>query len=81
MSGRLILVLGDQLSPDLSALREGDRARDWVVMAEVMDEASYVRHHPKKIAFLFSAMRKFARQMEQTGWRVLYSRLEDPDNT
>ena len=81
MSGRLILVLGDQLSPDLSALREGDLAQDWVVMAEVMDEASYVRHHPKKIAFLFSAMRKFARQMEKAGWRVLYSPLEDPDNT
>ena len=45
---RLILVLGDQLSDNLSALREA-REGDVVVMAEVMDEASYVRHHPKKI--------------------------------
>lgn len=49
---RLILVLGDQLSMDLSALREGDKDRDVVVMAEVGDEATYVKHHPKKIAFL-----------------------------
>ena len=29
---RLILVLGDQLSPGLSALQAGDPARDVVVM-------------------------------------------------
>ena len=57
---RLVLVLGDQLSTDLSALAEADRDSDVVVMAEVADEASYVQHHPKKIAFIFAAMRKFA---------------------
>jgi hypothetical protein len=58
---RLVLILGDQLSEDISALREADReSRHVMVMAEVMDEASYVPHHPKKIAFLFAAMRKFA---------------------
>jgi deoxyribodipyrimidine photolyase-related protein len=78
---RLILVLGDQLSPDISSLQEADRDRDLVVMAEVMDEASYVRHHPKKIAFLFAAMRKFAAALEADGWRVAYTRLDDPENT
>ena len=78
---RLVLVLGDQLTPALSALREGEKAGDTVVMAEVMDEASYVRHHPKKIAFVFSAMRKFAAELEADGWRVLYTRLDDPENS
>ena len=77
---RLVLVLGDQLTHSLSALREGDRSSDIVVMAEVADEASYVRHHPKKIAFLFAAMRKFATRLEEEGWRVAYSRLDDEDN-
>jgi len=77
---RLVLVLGDQLSPGLSALAEAEKGRDLVVMAEVMDEATYVRHHPKKIAFCFAAMRKFAARLEQAGWRVAYSRLEDDDN-
>jgi deoxyribodipyrimidine photolyase-related protein len=78
---RLVLVLGDQLSPDLSALRKCDKANDVVVMAEVGDEASYVPHHPKKIAFLFAAMRKFADHLRRDGWQVAYTRLDDPDNT
>jgi deoxyribodipyrimidine photolyase-like uncharacterized protein len=70
MNPRLVLVLGDQLSEDIAALREADRERDVVVMAEVMDEAAYVPHHPKKIAFVFAAMRKFAARLEAKGWRV-----------
>ena len=35
---RLVLVLGDQLTPDVAALRAADKARDVVVMAEVMGE-------------------------------------------
>jgi deoxyribodipyrimidine photolyase-related protein len=77
---RLILVLGDQLSGEIAALREGDRETDTVVMAEVMAEASYVPHHPKKIAFLFAAMRKFAASLAAEGWRVRYTRLDDPEN-
>ncbi|MCK0167527.1 cryptochrome/photolyase family protein [Jannaschia sp. S6380] len=78
---RLILVLGDQLSDDLSALREGDSARDVVVMAEVQAETDYVPHHPKKIAFLFAAMRKHAAHLREIGWQVRYTTLDDPENT
>ena len=78
---RLVLVLGDQLSPDLPALRKCDRASDVVVMAEVGDEASYVPHHPKKIAFIFAAMRKFAESLRSDGWQVAYTKLDDPENT
>ena len=78
---RLILVLGDQCSEGLASLREGDRSMDVVVMAEVGDEASYVRHHPIKIAFLFSVMRHFAKALDDDGWTVRYTRLDDPDNT
>ena len=77
---RLVLVLGDQLSPDLSALVKTDKANDVVVMAEVADEASYVPHHPKKIAFTFAAMRKFAEVLSDDGWQVAYTQLDDPDN-
>ena len=77
---RLVLVLGDQLSPGIAALARADRSRDAVVMAEVMEEATYVRHHPKKIALFFAAMRKFASRLEAEGWRVLYTRLDDPEN-
>lgn len=78
---RLVLVLGDQLSHDLSALHAADPTRDIVVMAEVAAEAEAVPHHPKKIAFLFAAMRKFAASLQDQGWQVAYTRLDDPQNT
>ena len=77
---RLVLILGDQLSADLSALRAADKGRDLVVMAEVMSEASYVPHHPRKIAFLFAAMRKFAARLREEGWTVAYAELDDTEN-
>ncbi|GGL52934.1 cryptochrome/photolyase family protein [Wenxinia marina] len=78
---RLVLVLGDQLTEDIHALREADKSTDVVVMAEVMDEATYVPHHPRKIAFLFAAMRKFAARLEGDGWTVAYTKLTDNDNS
>jgi deoxyribodipyrimidine photolyase-related protein len=77
---RLILVLGDQLTEGVAALRAADPARDVVVMAEVMAEGTYVPHHPQKIALFLSAMRKFAAGLAATGWRVAYTRLDDPAN-
>jgi deoxyribodipyrimidine photolyase-related protein len=77
----LRLVLGDQLTPGLSALRGGDPARDVVLMVEVAEEATYVRHHKKKIAFIFAAMRAFAKELRAAGWRVDYVTLDDLENT
>jgi len=77
---RLILVLGDQLTPDLSALQTGDKTRDIVVMAEVRAEGTYVRHHAKKIALILSAMRHFAQELREDGWTVAYTTFDDPEN-
>jgi deoxyribodipyrimidine photolyase-related protein len=76
----LILVLGDQLTPTLSSLAAGDPARDRVLMAELHDEATYVRHHKKKIAFIFSAMRHFAEELRGLGWTVDYVTLDSANN-
>ncbi|WP_238400758.1 cryptochrome/photolyase family protein [Alloalcanivorax marinus] len=73
---RLILILGDQLSPGLSSLAEGNPARDRIVMAEVREEAGYVPHHRKKLVFLFSAMRHFAARLRRQGWTVDYHGLD-----
>ncbi|MEM6498406.1 MAG: cryptochrome/photolyase family protein, partial [Pseudomonadota bacterium] len=79
--GNLILVLGDQLTPSLSSLAHADVKADVVLMAEVAEEATYVRHHKKKIAFLFSAMRHFAAELEAEGWKVVYVRLDGDGNS
>ncbi|PJF09153.1 cryptochrome/photolyase family protein [Pseudorhodobacter sp. MZDSW-24AT] len=81
MVTRLVLVLGDQLSLGLSALRAADPARDVVVMAEVEAEGRYVPHHPQKIALILSAMRHFAQELRAAGWQVAYTRLDDPENS
>jgi deoxyribodipyrimidine photolyase-related protein len=50
-------------------------------MVEVMAEATYVRHHKKKIVFLFSAMRHFAQELQLAGFNVIYVMLDDPSNS
>ncbi len=79
--GALRLILADQLSESIAALQGLDKAQDTVMLCEVMEEASYVPHHPKKIAFLFSAMRHFAAELEAQGVRVRYVTLNDAENT
>jgi deoxyribodipyrimidine photolyase-related protein len=75
----LRLVLGDQLSPSLSSLRDAT-SDDLILMAEVAEEATYVRHHKKKIAFLFAAMRHFANELRAAGLSVRYVAIDDPLN-
>jgi deoxyribodipyrimidine photolyase-related protein len=76
----LVLILGDQLSPTISSLTGADPASTVILMAEVAAEASYVGHHKKKLAFVFSAMRHFAEELRELGWTVDYIPLDDPDN-
>jgi len=77
----LVLVLGDQLSPALSSLKATEPANAIVLMAEVPDEATYVPHHKKKIAFIFAAMRHFADELRADGWQVEYTKLDDEENS
>ena len=69
---RLILVLGDQLSDSNPVLATADPQRDVIVMAEVAEEANYVRHNRHKIVLLFSAMRHFAERLSSRGFTVVY---------
>ncbi len=77
----IIVILGDQLSPNLSSLDGADKATSVILMAEVAAEATYVKHHKKKIAFVFSAMRHFASELRTAGWTVHYTPLDDVENS
>ena len=77
----LVLILGDQLTDSLSSLRGRDPSRTVVLMAEVMGEATYVRHHRKKIVLVLAAMRHFAAGLTAAGWRVDFIQLDDGENT
>lgn len=76
---KLRLVLGDQLSNSLASLSDVG-TDDLILMCEVKEEATYVKHHKKKIVFVFSAMRHFAQGLRDQGLNVHYVAYDDPRN-
>jgi deoxyribodipyrimidine photolyase-related protein len=81
MTNTLRVILADQLSETITSLEGLDKANDIVMLCETMKEVTNVPHHPKKIAFLFSAMRHFAAELEDRGICVRYTYLDHPNNT
>jgi deoxyribodipyrimidine photolyase-related protein len=73
----LCVILGDQLSMKMSSLQAVNKDVDTILMAEVKAEASYVKHHKTKIAYVFSAMRHFAQQLVSEGYSVEYVKYND----
>ncbi|WP_425411172.1 cryptochrome/photolyase family protein [Hyphococcus sp.] len=69
--------MGDQLSLDISSLKDARKTKDVIVMAELYNEITSVRHHKKKIVFVLSAMRHFAETLKAKGYKVDYIRLDD----
>lgn len=78
---RLILILGDQLSLSISSLNDFCSKNDMVLMCELKEETTHVKHHKKKIAFIFSAMRHFALSLKKQYYHVEYIYFEDTHNT
>jgi len=76
----LRVILGDQLSQRISSLKECDKNNDIILMCEVIEEAKYVKHHQKKIAYIFSAMRHFAEELKNQNYIVIYTKLDDDNN-
>jgi len=77
----LVLVLGDQLDAEASALADFDPTQDALWMAEVRDESTHVPSSRQRIVLFLSAMRHFAEAQRARGRKVLYTALDDPDNT
>ena len=72
----LILILGDQLDEDSSAFDGFDPAQDVVLMVEAFEESTHVWSHKIRTTLFLSAMRHFATNLKQRGWRVDYRALE-----
>ena len=81
MTKNLIVILGDQLNLKISSLKGFDPRKDKILLCEVLEEATYVKHHKKKIVFIFSAMRHFRALLEKSGFPVTYVKLDDIGNT
>jgi deoxyribodipyrimidine photolyase-related protein len=75
----LRLILGDQLNPLHPWFKDPSEGVIYTLM-ECRSETDYVRHHIQKVAGFFAAMRFFAKSLEQSGFKVVYLRLDDPEN-
>jgi deoxyribodipyrimidine photolyase-related protein len=75
-----LIITFDQLSHSISCLNDCDKSTDVILMCEVWEEATHVRHHQKKIAFPFSAMRHFCKNLQEKGYTVHHTHLDDGGN-
>lgn len=77
----LRFIFGDQLSHSISSLDSLDKDNDIVLMCEVKEEATFVKHHKQKIILVFSAMRHFVAELAAKKINVHYIELLDKENT
>lgn len=75
----LRIILGDQLSYDIASLMDYQE-NDLVLMMEVREETQYVKHHKKKLVFIFSSMRHFAQELINKNYRVKYIKLDESES-
>ncbi|MFM8763415.1 MAG: cryptochrome/photolyase family protein, partial [Spartobacteria bacterium] len=69
-----ILIFGDQLTLQNTALEAGCCGKDVVFMAEARDSG---KAHKIKRVFQFTAMREFAAQLRENGWQVDYRKMDE----
>ncbi len=72
----LRLILGDQLNANHSWYKHQDAGVLYVI-AELHQEATYVRHHVQKICAFFAAMEHFANALKAAGHQVCHLTLDD----
>ena len=77
----LVLILGDQLDENASALTDFDPQHDAIWMAEVVEESTHVTSSKQRTTVFLSAMRHFAAKLSARGWHVMYTALDAPNNT
>ena len=69
-----ILIFGDQLTSQNTALKAGHCGGDVVLLVEARDSG---RAHKIKRVFQFTAMREFAAELRKNGWEVDYRKMGD----
>jgi deoxyribodipyrimidine photolyase-related protein len=72
----LRLILGDQLNSNHSWYRQVDPGVLYLI-AELHQEASYVKHHIQKISAFFAAIENFAGTLKKDGHQVNYLTLDE----
>ncbi|WP_251359685.1 cryptochrome/photolyase family protein [Kangiella sp. TOML190] len=71
----LRLILGDQLNANHSWYRTSSNDVLYLI-AELKQEATYVKHHIQKLCAFFNAMEQFANALKASGHQLLHLNLE-----
>ena len=74
------IIFPDQLSKSISSLEGLDKTTDIVLMFEYIQDLNSISHHPKKLAFIFSAMRHFANELHEDGINICYIEFDELGN-
>lgn len=76
---KLRLILGDQLNANHSWFNEVDQNVVYV-LAEMLQEATYTKHHIQKVVAFFLSMRNFSMTLKSKGHQVIYYQITDENN-
>ena len=68
----LRIIFPDQLSKSISSLEGLDKNTDGVMICEYIQDLTSISNQPKKIAFILSAMRHFAKELIEDGINTSY---------
>ncbi len=71
----LAIILGDQLDPESTFLKNLDPAQDELWMAELQRESTDIGSHKARVVMFLAAMRHFSRSIQAKGWTMHYHEL------
>ena len=77
----LTLILSNHLSLNLPIWKNHRKGQDIVLMLELKEALTQVPHHKKKVVFRLASQRHFAKALKALGYRVVYVRFEDAQNS
>lgn len=71
----LIIILPDQISENLPSLKNIDKDNDIIFFYEYID--LNIKHHPKKIAYLLTCIRRFESKFKENKYKTDSLKLDD----
>ncbi len=74
---KTVWILGDQLSPTHAALARTTAGESRVLMIESKARGSVMRYHQLKLVLVYSAMRHYAQELRERGWKVDYRLIHE----
>ena len=77
----VIPILWDHLNLNTPSLLNASKSKDIILMVEPKKNSEKVNHHKKKLIFLISSMRHFAKELQENGWIVKYIKMRSPENS